>query len=138
MKKYLVGYTQGTWDIFHIGHLNLINRAKEQCETLIVGVNSDRLVESYKHKIPYYSERDRFAIIKNLKSVDDCFVVDTLDKLEILQQIQFNAIFIGDDWLGNQRWMSTVKCMADYGIDVIFLPHTEGISSSYLRSVNDE
>ncbi len=133
MKKYKIGYTQGVYDMFHIGHLNLINRAKEQCEYLIVGVNSDELVMTYKHKETVIKESDRAEIIRNLKAVDECIIVDTLDKKIINKQIHFDAIFIGSDWYGNPRWMQTKEDLAKIGVEVVFLPHTEGVSSTMLR-----
>lgn len=133
MSKYKTGYTQGVYDMFHIGHLNLIKRAKEQCDYLIVGVNSDELVEQYKHKTPVINAEDRAEIIRNLKPVDQCVVVDTLDKIETMKSLHYDAIFIGDDWYGNPRWMKTKEDLAKFGVDVVFLPHTEGISSSQLR-----
>lgn len=138
MKKYKIGYTQGVYDMFHIGHLNLINRAKEQCDCLIVGINSDNLVESYKHKKTVIKENDRAEIVRNLKAVDECIIVNTLEKTEILQQIHFDAIFIGSDWYGNPRWVQTKEELAKYGVDVVFLPHTEGVSSTILRPKSSE
>jgi len=133
MKKYKIGYTQGVYDMFHIGHLNLINQAKELCDYLIVGVNSDQLVENYKNKIPVINQNNRAAIVSNIKSVDKCIIVNTLDKLEILKELKFNVIFIGDDWKGNPRWEKNEKELNNYGIDVVFLKYTPNISSTYLR-----
>lgn len=133
MKKYKIGYTQGVYDMFHIGHLNLINHAKELCERLIVGVNSDELVYSYKNKETVIKENDRAEIVRNIKAVDNCIIVSTLDKIELFKQIHFDAIFIGSDWYGNPRWMQTQKELAEFGVDVVFLPHTEGVSSTMLR-----
>ena len=138
MKKYKIGYTQGVYDMFHIGHLNILKRAKEYCEILIVGINSDDLVRKYKHKIPVINEIDRVEIVRNIKQVDQVVLVDTLDKNEIYKKIHFNAIFIGSDWKGNPRWEQTEKEMADKDVDVVYLPHTEGISSSILREVKDK
>ena len=104
MKQYRVGYTQGTFDMFHIGHLNLIRNAKAFCDYLIVGVNADALVESYKHKKPVIPENERAEIVKSIRDVDECFISDTLDKENILAQHPYDAIFIGDDWKGNARW----------------------------------
>ncbi len=137
MKKYKIGYTQGVFDMFHVGHLNLLNRAKEECDYLIVGVNSDALVMEYKNKRPVISEEERRLIVANIKSVDECIVVTTLDKLEILNTISFNAVFIGDDWKGNSRWNKTEEDLASVGVDVVYLPHTEGVSSTLLRPVYD-
>ena len=130
---YKVGYTQGVFDMFHVGHLNLINKAKENCETLIVGVNSDRLTEAYKKKMPVIREEERTEIIRNLKAVDRCFIVDTLDKELIYKEHPFDAVFIGDDWKGNDRWNQTEKQLAKYGVKVVYLPHTPNVSSTDLR-----
>ena len=132
-KKYRIGYTQGVFDMFHIGHLAIINRAAAMCERLIVGVNSDRLVKEYKNKTPVIFEADRAEIIRNIRSVDQCEIVDTLDKVTLFRIYHFNAVFIGDDWKGNSRWTKTEKELADLGVDVVYLPHTPQISSSLLR-----
>lgn len=138
MKKYKIGYTQGVYDMFHIGHLNLINHAKEYCDYLIVGVNADNLVQNYKYKTPVINEKERQIIISNIKAVDDCIIVTTLDKVEIWNQIHFDAIFIGDDWKGNERWAQTEKDLEPYGAEVVYLPHTDGISSTILRPQNGD
>jgi len=138
MKKYRIGYTQGVFDMFHIGHLNLINNAKAQCDYLIVGVNSDALVEEYKHKRPVICESERQAIVASIKGVDECVIADTLDKLEALERFHFDAIFIGDDWKGNSRWEQTGEDMRKRGAELVFLPHTQGISSTELRPVEQE
>lgn len=137
-KRYRVGYTQGVYDMFHIGHLNLLNRAKEYCDTLIVGVNSDALVKEYKHKTPIINEQERSLIVANIKSVDTCIIAETLDKLAAWEQFHFDAIFIGDDWKGNPRWVQTEQALAPYGVDVVYLPHTEGISSTILRLTKEK
>lgn len=133
MKKYHIGYTQGTFDMFHVGHLNIVNKAKDLCDILIVGVNSDELVHSYKDKTPIINENDRQLIVSNIKAVDKCMIVNTLDKEEIWNEIHFNAIFIGDDWKNNERWKNTENILEKYNAEVIYLPHTDGISSTILR-----
>ena len=133
MKKYKIGYTQGVYDMFHIGHLNLLNHAKQYCDVLIVGINSDNLVKEYKNKTPIIPEEERRAIVENIKAVDSCIIVDTLDKCKILEQVHFDAIFIGGDWKGNPRWVKTEEDLNALGVDVVFLPHTDGISSTMLR-----
>lgn len=135
MKKYRIGYTQGTFDMFHIGHLNLIKHACELCDTLIVGVNSDSLVEEYKHKVPIINEKERAEIVRNIKGVDKCYVVSTLDKMDAHTKYNYDVIFIGDDWKGNSRWERTKEELASIGVDLIFLPHTDGISSTALTDV---
>ena len=132
-KRYKIGYTQGVYDMFHIGHLNLLNNAKARCDYLIVGVNSDELVRSYKHKTPVICQEERKAIVSNIKAVDECVIATTLDKIESWKSLHYDAIFIGDDWKGNPRWEQTVRELAEYGVDVVFLSHTEGVSSTMLR-----
>ena len=136
-KKYKIGYTQGVYDMFHVGHLNVFNHAKEYCDYLIVGVNADELVKSYKNKTPVINENDRRYIVENIKAVDEAVVAVTLDKVETWNKYHFDAIFIGDDWKGNARWEQTEKDLAVYGVDVVYLPHTDGISSTELREVKD-
>ncbi len=132
-KKYKVGYTQGVFDMFHVGHLRLINRAAAMCEKLIVGVNSDALVEEYKRKKTVISEKDRAEIVSNLKAVAACEIVKTLDKVALLKEFNFDAVFIGDDWKGSERWNKTERDLAEHGVDVVYLPHTADISSTMLR-----
>lgn len=138
MKKYKIGFTQGTYDMFHIGHLNLINNAKKYCDYLIVGVNSDELVEEYKHKLPVIKQDERREIVANIKAVDECVITTTLDKLVALNAYHFNAIFIGDDWKGNDRWEKTRLDLEERGVDLVYLPHTTGVSSTALRCLENE
>ena len=133
MKKYKVGYTQGVFDMFHIGHLNLLDNAKKQCEYLIVGVNKDSLVKEYKSKVPVVSEEDRLKIVNAIKSVDKAILKDELDKENIVKKYNVNAIFIGYDCKNNSRWIKTKNDMKEIGVDVVFLPYTKGISSTKLR-----
>lgn len=133
MSKYKVGYTQGVYDMFHVGHLNLINNAKKYCDFLIVAVNSDDLVKEYKHKAPVINQDDRRYIVNNIKAVDKAVIANTLDKKKQLDKYHFDAIFIGDDWKGNPRWENTKEELQKYGVDVVFLPHTDGVCSTDLR-----
>lgn len=138
MKKYKIGYTQGTFDMFHIGHLNLLHQAKGLCDELIVGVNSDQLVNDYKHKFPVVNERDRAAIIAELRCVDKVVLCDTLKKTDAWQRLHFDAVFIGSDWKGNERWKQTENDLKPLGAEVVYLRHTDGVSSSLLREKENE
>ena len=91
MVKYKIGYTQGTFDMFHIGHLNLLRQAKEQCEKLIVGINSDQLVQEYKSKTPVVNEHDRMDIVKEIRCVDEVLLCDTLKKTTMWHKLHFDA-----------------------------------------------
>ena len=132
MKNYKIGYTQGTFDLFHIGHLNIINNAKKMCDYLIVGVNSDELVMNYKNKKTNIKQNDRATIVNAIKGVDKVVITNTLDKIAIFNSLKFDAIFIGDDWKNNSRWIETKKELNKIGVDVVFLPHTDGISTTEL------
>lgn len=133
-KKYRIGFTQGTFDMFHIGHMNIIKNARAKCDHLIVGVNSDLLVQEYKNKTPVICEKDRAEIISNIKGVDEAVITTTLDKIDAWEKYHFDAIFIGDDWKGNKRWEETIHQLSALGVDVVFLPHTPDVSSTKLRS----
>ena len=133
-KKYKIGYTQGTFDMFHIGHLNLLKHAKEFCDILIVGVNSDALVEDYKNKTPIISQEERAEILQAIRYVDNVVICNTLKKTEMHDWLHFDAIFIGDDWKGNDRWKQTEKYLKQRGADVVYLSYTAGVSSTMLRS----
>lgn len=134
MKKYEIGYTQGTFDMFHIGHLNLLRHAKDSCEKLIVGINSDALVKQYKNKTPVVNENDRMEIVSELRCVDKVIKCNTLKKTDVWERLHFDAIFIGSDWKGNARWTQTEKDLAPLGAEVVYLKHTDGISSTLLRT----
>lgn len=136
-KRYKIGYTQGTFDMFHIGHLNLLKQAKEHCDILIVGVNSDELVQEYKNKIPIINENDRAEILQAIRYVDNVVICHTLKKTDMHKWLHFDAIFIGDDWKGNDRWLETEKNLKAVGADVIYLKHTDGVSSTMLRTKKD-
>lgn len=132
-KKYHIGYTQGVFDMFHIGHLNLLKNAKEQCDYLIVGVNSDILVESYKNRHVIIPEDSRLKIVSAIKYVDKSLLSHTLDKRKMYEQLHFDVVFIGNDWKGNERWKRTEEDLGMCGVDVIYLPYTEGISSTKIK-----
>lgn len=134
MKKYKIGYTTGVFDMFHIGHLNILRRAKEQCDYLIVGVSTDELVKEYKHKIPVIPFEERKAIVESIKYVDCVVSQTTMDKLEAWNQLHFDALFHGDDWKGSGMYNEIEDKLKDVGCDMVFLPHTSGTSSTLLTN----
>ena len=133
MKEKIIGFTAGTFDMLHIGHLNLLRNARSRCDYLIVGVNSDRLVEEYKHKRAVVPLEERMEIVGALRCVDEVMKVDSLDKAVSWKKKHYNLLFIGDDWKGNERWKRTESEMQQYGVTVVYLPHTEGTNSTLLR-----
>lgn len=137
-KKYKIGYTTGVFDMFHIGHLNILRRAKEQCEYLIVGVSTDEVVETYKNKRPIIKFEERKAIVEAIKYVDEVVPQTSMNKMEAYEKLKFNAMFHGSDWKGSDMYNKIVDEFSSVGVDVVFLPHTEGISSSILREKKDK
>lgn len=131
----IIGYTTGVFDMFHIGHLNILRRAKEQCDYLIVGVSTDELVEHDKHKRPIIPFIERCEIVKAIKYVDE--VVPQIDKNKVGAYLKlnrrFHRMFVGSDWKGSPQWAQFEKDFAPYGVEIVYLPHTDGISSSILR-----
>lgn len=133
MKKYKIGYTTGVFDMFHIGHLNILRRAKELCEYLIVGVTTDELCHARKNKYPIINQEDRKSIVKAIRYVDE--VVDQVDMDKIKPVIDFHVdvVFVGSDWKGTEAWNFYEQQFAKVGCAVEYLSHTDGISSSILR-----
>ena len=134
-KKYRVGYTTGVFDIFHIGHLNIIKRAKEQCEHLIVGVSTDEVVQGYKKKKPVIPFEERIAIVEALKFVDKVVPQTSMNKYEAWQKLKFDAIFHGDDWKGSMMYEEIEKKFRDVGVEMVYFPYTKGTSSTILADV---
>ena len=136
-KKYKIGYTTGVFDMFHVGHLNILRRAKERCEYLIVGVSTDEVVEVYKHKKPIIEFEQRKAIVEAIKYVDEVVPQTSMNKMDAYQKLKFNVLFHGSDWKGSDMYNKIIEEFSSVGVDVIFLPHTEGISSTMLREKKD-
>ena len=132
-KKYKVGYTTGVFDMFHIGHLNILRRAKEQCDYLIVGVTTDELCYQRKHKYPIINESERSEIIGAICYVDKVVPQADMDKLSAVQAYGCDAVFVGSDWKGTPAWNKYEKEFAKVGCTVVYLDHTDGISSTILR-----
>ncbi len=133
MGKYKIGFVQGVFDMFHIGHLNILERAKEHCDFLIVGVNSDELVEEYKHKKTIIPCDERVRIIEALKCVDKVIIMHDRDKLKVCQENNINAIFMGDDWKGSDFYNKMEIELKKINVDIVYFPYTKGTSSTILR-----
>ena len=128
-KDYIIGYTAGVFDLFHIGHLNLLKNAKGMCDKLIVGVTVDELV-SYKGKqatIPY---EDRLEIVRSIKYVDAAVPQDNMDKLLMCKKLSASIMFVGDDWYNTDKWNEYEKEFAQNGIRIVYFPYTKKISST--------
>ena len=133
-KKYKTGYIQGTFDMFHRGHLNLIINTLKQCETVIVGVNSDEFVQKRKHKVPVVPCEKRMYVVNAIKGVQEVHSMDTMDKEEIANLYDFDVICLGDDLKGQEVYKEDLeKKLKARGIDIIYFPYTKGVSSTALR-----
>ena len=126
-KKYNVGYTTGVFDMFHIGHLNILRRAKEQCSKLIVGVSTDELVRSYKQKVPVIPFEERFAIVAACRYVDEVVSQEDRDKIAAFHRIGF------DVWKGKPLFVDVERYLNEHGVEVVYFPYTQGTSSTILR-----
>lgn len=133
MKKYKIGYTTGVFDMFHIGHLNILKRAKEHCDYLIVGVSTNELVVEYKNKIPVIPYPERRAIVEACRYVDKVVAQATMDKIEAWKEYHFDVIFHGDEWKGSSLYNKYVEEFDALGVSIVFFSHTQGISSSLLQ-----
>lgn len=129
----IIGYTTGVFDMFHIGHLNILCRAKEQCDYLIVGVSTDELVQHDKNKTPIIPFDERCAIVKSIKYVDRVVPQSDKNKLDAWEKYHFNKMFVGSDWQGTPAWNRFEEQFAPVGVEIVYLSHTDGISSSILR-----
>ena len=133
MKKYRVGYTTGVFDMFHIGHLNILRRAKEQCDYLIVGVSTDELVQEYKNKTPIIPFEERAEIVQSIDCVDEVIVQENRDKFLAWKNLKFDVMFVGDDWKGKPLFMEVEAEFKKVGVDVVYFPYTRDTSSTILR-----
>lgn len=134
-KKYKLGYTTGVFDMFHIGHLNCLRKAKEQCEQLVVGVTTDELCFLRKHKYPIINESDRMAIVEAIRFVDSVVPQSDMEKIRPVKELGADVIFVGSDGKGTDVRNGYEKEFAEVGCDVVYLSHTDGISSSLLRDI---
>ena len=134
----IIGYTTGVYDMFHIGHLNILRRAKEQCDYLIVGVSTDELVQKEKHKTPIIPFSNRCEIVKAIRFVDKVVAQPDKNKFAAWEQYHFNKMFVGSDWQGSSVWRDYEKQFKPLGVNIIYLPHTDGISSTILRNILHE
>jgi glycerol-3-phosphate cytidylyltransferase len=132
LEKFILGYTTGVYDLFHIGHLNLLKRAKENCDYLIVGVTTDEETIRIKNKKPIIPYENRLEIIKSIKYVDKAVIEENSDKLHAWDFYKFNVIFKGDDWKGTPKWLMYEEEFSKKDVKIIYLPYTKGISSTLL------
>lgn len=131
----VIGYTTGVYDLFHIGHLNIIRRSRAQCDRLVVGVSSDELVESYKGHRPIIPFAERMEIVKSIKYVDEVVAQESMDKFEAWQRIRFHKLFHGSDWKGSKMYNEVEEKLRAVGVEVVYFPCTTGTSSTLLGEI---
>lgn len=137
VKGDIIGYTSGVFDLFHVGHLNILQRARSLCDKLIVGVTTDELVK-YKGVSAVVPFEERLAIIENIKCVDLAIPQNNLDKYEMWRKLKFDVMFIGDDWFDTKRFDEFEIKLKKVGVKVIYLPYTRGVSTSMRKSEINE
>jgi glycerol-3-phosphate cytidylyltransferase len=128
----VIGYTTGVYDLFHIGHLNLLKNAKGLCDKLIVGVTVDKLVE-YKNKRSVIPFEERIEIVRNIKYVDAAIPQEELDKFKMWEKLHFDVLFVGDDWFNAPSWKEMEAKFNEVGVRVVYFPYTKGTSSTILN-----
>lgn len=131
-KKQTIGYTCGVYDLFHIGHLNLLRNAKSMCDKLIVGVTTDELV-SYKNKKALIPFNERIEIVRSIKFVDLAIPQENMDKVTMCKKIKADYLFVGDDWYDTDKWKQYEKDLKEIGTKIIYFPYTKGTSSTILN-----
>ncbi len=128
----VVGYTAGVYDLFHVGHLNLLKNAKGLCDKLVVGVTVDELV-TYKGKHAMIPYEDRLEIVRSIKYVDAAIPQNDMDKITACRKLGATILFVGDDWFDTPKWKDYEKQANEAGIRIIYFPYTKGISSTKIN-----
>lgn len=128
----IIGYTAGVYDLFHVGHLNLLKNAKGMCDKLIVGVTTDDLV-TYKGKHAMIPFEDRLEIVRSIKYVDAVVPQSDMDKLTMCKKLGASILFVGDDWYGTEKWNNYQKEFSEAGIRIVYFPYTQGVSSTLIN-----
>ena len=128
----IIGYTSGVFDLFHIGHLNLLRNAKGMCDQLVVGVSTDELV-GYKNKKAVIAHAERMEIVRSIRYVDSVIPQENMDKLEMWKKISFDLMFVGDDWYQSENWKEYEQKFKLVGVKIVFFPYTKGTSSTLIN-----
>ena len=133
MKK--IGYTTGVFDLFHIGHLNILKRARLECDHLIVGVTTDELCQSAKNQKPFIQFQERMDLVEAVKYVDEVVPQTSYDKMEAWNNLKFDKMFVGDDWKGTDQWNQIEEDFTPHGVEIVYFPYTTHTSSTILRKI---
>tara|TARA_A100001388_G_C28544677_1_gene391928 strand:+ start:131 stop:559 length:429 start_codon:yes stop_codon:yes gene_type:complete len=134
-KKIIIGYTTGVFDLFHVGHVRLLKKAKSLCDRLIVGVSTDKLVKRYKNKYPIISQKERIEVVRSNKYVDYVVSQNSLNKFTSWKKLKYDLIFVGDDWFATTKWRELDIKFKEVGVRIIYLPYTKGTSSTKINNI---
>ena len=137
-KKRIIGYTTGVFDLFHMGHLNILRQSKNYCDYLIVGVSTDDLVQKYKNKKPIIPFAERFEIVSSIKYVDRVVVQSDRDKFRAYKELNIDIMFVGDDWKGSEKWVMIEKELNKKSVELIYFPYTKGTSSTLINQTLED
>ncbi len=133
----IIGYTTGVYDLFHVGHVNLLRNARALCDKLIVGVTVDELV-MYKNKKSVIPFNERIEVVKSCKYVDLAIPQTSIDKVESIKKLKANRLFVGDDWYEDKKWKSMEEELSTYNCKVVYFPYTKGTSSTLINTTLEE
>lgn len=133
----MIGYTTGVYDLFHVGHLNMLRNSKSMCDKLIVGITTDKLV-SYKNKKSVIPFEERMEIVRSIKYVDTVVAQDNMDKFEAWKKLKFDIMFVGDDWYNTTKWNEYEEQLKEVGVKIIYFPYTKGTSSTLINKTLEE
>jgi glycerol-3-phosphate cytidylyltransferase len=135
VEKMRVGFTAGVFDLFHIGHLNILRNAKSMCDHLIVGVSTDELVFKYKQRQPIIPHLERVEILRHITYVDTVVAQDDLDKMKMWRRLKFDVMFVGDDWMDTPEWQQFEADFKANGVEIIYFPYYTGTSSTKINGI---
>jgi len=131
----IIGYTTGVFDLFHIGHLNVLRKAKSMCDRLIVGVTTDELMFEYKNKKPIIPFEERCEIVQHIEYVDLAIAQASMNKLDAWKKNKFDIMFVGDDWYESEKWNDIESKLKDVGVNLIYFPYTKTTSSTLINQM---
>lgn len=131
----VIGFTSGVFDLFHIGHLNMLRNASSLCDKLIVGVSTDELVESYKGKSPIIPFAERMELVRSIRYVDAAIAQETMDKFVLWEKLKYKVMFVGDDWYASEKWKELDLKFKKVGVNIVYFPYTKGTSSTLINKI---
>ena len=131
----VIGYTTGVYDLFHVGHLNLLRNAKVMCDKLIVGITTDEMMMSYKNKNAIIPFEERCEIVAAIEYVDLVLPQSNMNKLEAWKKLKFNKMFVGDDWYETKKWEDYEAQLKEHRVEIVYFPYTKKTSSTLINEI---